>query len=52
MNGYFKGYNEGIEDTKRNILEVIEKYHRDEPRVMLEAIVIFCESKEYNKSKQ
>lgn len=44
MKGYFEGYNEGIKDTKRNILDVIEKHHLDEPRDMLEAIVIFCKT--------
>ncbi len=44
MNEYYKGYKDGIEDTKRDILKGIEKYHRDEPRVILEAIVMFCKS--------
>lgn len=44
MKGYFEGYDDGIKDTKRNILEVIEKHQLDEPRVMLEAIVMFCKN--------
>lgn len=44
MKGYFEGYDDGIKDTKRNILEVIEKHQLDEPRDMLAAIIMFCKS--------
>ena len=51
MKGYFEGYNDGIEDTKRNILEVIEKHQIDEPRDMLAAIIMFCKEKKANEKK-
>ena len=43
MKSYFEGYNDGVKDIKRNILEIIEKHQLDEPRDMLAAIIMFCE---------
>lgn len=51
MKGYFEGYNDGIDDTKRNILEVVEKHQLDEPRDILAAITMFCDEKKANKNK-
>lgn len=44
MKGYFEGYEDGIKDTKRNILETVEKYQLDESRDLLAAIIMFCKN--------
>ena len=44
MKDYFEGYDDGIKDTKRNILETIEKHQLDEPRDMLAAIIMYCKN--------
>ena len=46
MKGYFKGYNDGITDTKRLIAETIRKHAGDNPDATLAAITQFCTEKE------
>lgn len=45
MKGHFEGYDDGIKDIKRNILDIIENHQHDEPRDILAAIIMYCKTK-------
>ena len=44
MKGYFEGYEDGISDTKRNLIDIIDKYGLYNPLATIKAIEMFVKS--------